>query len=428
MSNGPGTKTKLPDVGTTNFTVMSRRAMEQGAVNVGQGFPDYPIDPALATCVADAIAMGFNQYAPMEGNVRLRAALAAAIAAAGGRSVDPESEITVTCGGTEAIYSAIQAVVGAGEEAIVFDPAYDAYDPAIRLAGGRCVHIPLAAPHFRYDWDRVRAAIGDRTRLIVINNPHNPATSVATAADLDALAAIVRERAARDRPLTVLADEVYEHVLYDGRVHQSVMNHPELRACSYAVYSFGKTLHVTGWRVGYCVAPPELTRELRKVHQFNAFSIAAPLQEAIRLYLERHPDAWRRIGAFFSAKRDLLRSRLADSGLELPPAQGSYFQLADYGQLADFASLDDVQFTERLINDAKVAVIPLSPFYREPPAGMRMVRLCVAKRDETLVEAARRIAAYTRAGAGAGGGAGASGTAGRRRPRGGRTGPPKARR
>jgi methionine transaminase len=389
MSHGPDFKSKLPDVGTTIFTVMSRRATEQGAVNVGQGFPDYPIDPALAACVTDAVAAGFNQYAPMEGNVRLRVAIAAAIAAAGGRPVDPESELTVTCGGTESIYSAIQAVVAAGDEAIVFDPAYDAYDPAIRLAGGRCIHIPLAAPHFRYDWDRVRSLLNDRTRLIVINNPHNPACTVASAQDLDTLAALTR-----DRPIVVLADEVYEHVLYDGGRHQSVMNHPELRSRSYAVYSFGKTLHITGWRVGYCVAPPELTRELRKVHQFNAFSIAAPLQEAIRLYLERHPDAWRRVGAFFSAKRDLLRERLAASGLTLPPAQGSYFQLADYSSVADCS---DVEFTERLINDAKVAVIPLSPFYREPPAGIRIVRLCVAKRDETLIEAARRIEQYTRA-------------------------------
>jgi methionine aminotransferase len=382
---------KLPDVGTTIFTVMSRRATEQGAVNVGQGFPDYPIDPDLAACVTDAVQADFNQYAPMEGNTGLRAAIAAKIAAGGGRRVDPQNELTISCGGTESIYSAIQAVVAQGDEAIVFDPAYDAYDPAIRLAGGRCIHIPLAAPHFRYDWDRVRAALSDRTRLIIINNPHNPATTVASADDLAMLAALTR-----DRPITVLADEVYEHVLYDGRVHQSVMNHAELRERSFAVYSFGKTLHITGWRVGYCVAPPALTRELRKVHQFNAFSIAAPLQEAIRLYLERKPDAWRAVGAFFSAKRDLLRGELAASGLEMPPAQGSYFQLADYGQLPEFAALDDVQFTERLINEAGVAVIPLSPFYREPPRGMRIVRLCVAKRDETLVDAGRRITAYTR--------------------------------
>jgi methionine aminotransferase len=385
---------KLPDVGTTIFTVMSRRAAEQGAVNVGQGFPDYPIDPRLSACVTEAVQAGFNQYAPMAGDNALRAAIALKIIAAGGRSVDPETELTVSCGGTESIYSAIQAVVGQGEEAIVFDPAYDAYDPAIRLAGARCIHIPLEPPHFRYDWDRVRSVVNERTRLIIINNPHNPACTVASARDLDELATIVVQRA-RDRPITVLADEVYEHVQYDGRVHQSVMNHPELRHRSFAVYSFGKTLHITGWRVGYCVAPPVLTAELRKVHQFNAFSIAAPLQAAIRFYLERHPDAWREVAAFFSAKRDLLRTRLADSGLRMPPAEGSYFQLADFGQLIDCS---DVEFTERLINDAGVAVIPLSPFYREPPAGMRIVRLCVAKLDETLINAAARISAWTQGG------------------------------
>jgi methionine aminotransferase len=383
---------KLPDVGTTIFTVMSRRAAETGAVNVGQGFPDYPIDDVLATCVGDAIAAGFNQYAPMAGDVELRAAIAAKIRAAGSRAVDPETEITVSCGGTESIYSAIQAVVSAGDEAIVFDPAYDAYDPAIRLAGGRCIHIPLQPPQFRYDWDRVRAAITPRTRLIIVNNPHNPACTVATAGDLDELAKITR-----DRPIAVLADEVYEHVQYDGGVHRSVIDHPELRERSFAVYSFGKTLHITGWRVGYCVAPPVLTRELRKVHQFNTFSIAAPLQAAIRLYLQRRPDAWREVAAFFGAKRDLLLSRLGGSGLSLPPAQGSYFQLADFSRLGGgLGSLTDVEFAERLIEEAGVAVIPLSPFYREPPRGMHIVRLCVAKRDETLTEAAARIAAYTK--------------------------------
>ena len=402
MSQGSAFTSKLPDVGTTIFTVMSRRAIEQGAVNVGQGFPDYPIDPDLAACVAEAVAAGFNQYAPMEGSVGLRAAIARKIAAAGGRAVDPETELTVTCGGTESIYSAIQAVVAAGDEAIVFDPSYDAYDPAVRLAGGHCIHLPLRAPDFRYDWDRVRATLSERTRLIIINNPHNPACTVATAGDLDQLAAIVHERGQRDRPIIVLADEVYEHVQYDGRVHQSVMNHPGLRERSYAVYSFGKTLHITGWRVGYCVAEATLTRELRKVHQFNTFSIAAPLQEAIRLYLERHPDAWKKVAAFFSAKRDLLRASLAGSGLVLPAAQGSYFQLADYSALGEDGIIcDDVQFTEKLINEAGVAVIPLSPFYREPPGGMRIVRLCVAKRDETLLEAARRIQQYARGRTGA---------------------------
>jgi methionine aminotransferase len=393
MSFPEGFQGKLPDVGTTIFTVMSRRAAEQGAVNVGQGFPDYSIDPRLAACVTDAVTAGFNQYAPMEGNLALRAAIAAKIAAGGGRAVDPETELTVTCGGAESIYSVIQAMVGPGDEAIVFDPAYDAYDPAIRLAGGRCIHIPLEAPHFRYDWDRVRRLVTERTRLILINNPHNPACTVARAEDLDALAQLTR-----DRPIAVLADEVYEHVQYDGRAHQSVINHPELQARSFAVYSFGKTLHITGWRVGYCVAPPTLTREMRKVHQFNAFSTPAPLQQAITLYLQRHPDAWRELAAFFGAKRELLREHLAGSGLVLPPAEGTYFQLADYSSLeGGLARLNDVEFTGRLIGDAGVAVIPLSPFYREPPAGMRIVRLCLAKRDETLIEAAARISAYTRA-------------------------------
>jgi methionine aminotransferase len=391
MTFPDGFPSKLPDVGTTIFTVMSRRAALQRAVNVGQGFPDYPIDDTLAACVSEAVAAGFNQYAPMEGAQDLRVAIAAKILAAGGRQVDPETEITVSCGGTESIYSAIQAVVGAGDEAIVFDPSYDAYDPAVRLAGGRCIHIPLKAPDFRFDWDRVRSVMSARTRLVIVNNPHNPACTVATASDLDALAALTR-----DRPIAVLADEVYEHVQYDGRKHQSVIDHPELKERSFAVYSFGKTLHITGWRVGYCVAPPVLTRELRKVHQFNTFSIAAPLQAAIRLYLERRPDAWREVAKFFSAKRDLLLARLAGSGLTLPPAQGSYFQLADYSSLdGELAALTDIEFTERLINDAGVAVIPLSPFYREPPRDMRIVRLCVAKRDETLESAAMRIRSYT---------------------------------
>ena len=284
-------------------------------------------------------------------------------------------------------------MVGPGDEAIVFDPAYDAYDPAIRLAGGRCIHIPLEAPHFRYDWDRVRSA-DQRAHAA---HPHQQSAQPGvhrgvSAADLDALAQLTR-----DRPIAVLADEVYEHVQYDGRVHQSVINHEELQSRSFAVYSFGKTLHITGWRVGYCVAPPSLTRELRKVHQFNAFSTPAPLQQAITLYLQRYPDAWRELAAFFGAKRELLRPRLAGSGLVLPPAEGTYFQLADYSSWRAVADVNDVEFTERLINEAGVAVIPLSPFYREPPAGMRIVRLCVAKRDETLTEAAARISAYTRA-------------------------------
>jgi methionine aminotransferase len=242
--------------------------------------------------------------------------------------------------------------------------------------------VPLSPPRFRYDWDRVRAALSDRTRLIIVNSPQNPSCSVADSGDLDALADVVR-----DRPISILADEVYEHVLYDGRRHASVLAHPELRDRSFAVFSFGKTLHATGWRVGYCVAPPRMTAELRKVHQFNTFSIVSPLQHAIARYLSQCPDAWTGLSAFFQAKRDLFVQRLSGSGFEPVPAAGTYFQLVDYGALSSAA---DIDFADRLIREAKVATIPLSPFYAAPPA-MTLLRLCVAKRDETLLAAAERL-------------------------------------
>jgi len=378
---------KLPDVGTTIFTVMSRRALEEGALNIGQGFPDYPIDPRLARCLVDVIGEGRNQYAPMEGVTELREQISSKLHGSYGLRFDPQSEITVTCGGTEALYDAVQAVVGPGDEAIIFDPAYDAYEPAVRLAGARCVRIALAPPAFRFDWDQVRRALNERTRLIIINSPQNPSCTVADRNDLDALAALIR-----DRPITVLADEVYEHVLYDCRRHASVLAHPELREHSFAVFSFGKTLHATGWRIGYCVAPPALTRELRKVHQFNTFSIVSPLQYAVARYLRECPDAWTGLSAFFQAKRDLLTGLLRGSGFEPIPAAGTYFQLVDYGALSTDSDMD---FADRLIREAKIATIPLSPFYAAPPA-MTLLRLCIAKRDETLETAAARLRAFVR--------------------------------
>jgi methionine transaminase len=376
---------KLPDVGTTIFTVMSRRALEEGALNIGQGFPDYSIDPRLAASLVEVIGEGRNQYAPMEGVVELREQISAKLHSSYNRRFDPNTEITVTCGGTEALYDAIQAVVGPGDEVIIFDPAYDAYEPAVRLAGGRCMRIALAPPAFRFDWDQVRRALSDRTRLIIINSPQNPSCTVADREDLDALAALIR-----DRPITVLADEVYEHVLYDGRHHASVLAHPELRENSFAVFSFGKTLHATGWRVGYCVAPPRLTGELRKVHQFNTFSIVSPLQYAIARYLAAYPDAWQGLSAFFQAKRDLLAGLLRGSGFEPIPAAGTYFQLVDYGALSGDSDMD---FADRLIREAKIATIPLSPFYAAPPA-MTLLRLCIAKQDATLEAAAGRLRAF----------------------------------
>jgi methionine transaminase len=378
-------QSKLPDVGTTIFTVMSRRARELGALNLGQGFPDYDIDPRITELTAQAMTEGRNQYAPMEGVMELRVQIASKLEQCYGVRANPETEVTITVGGTEALYCAIQAVVRQGDEAIVFDPAYDSYDPAVRLAGGRCIHIPLMPPGFRYDWDRVRATITDRTRLIIINTPHNPACTAASPDDLDRLAEVIR-----GRDIFVLSDEVYEHVTYDGLEHASVLAHPELRERSFAVFSFGKTLHATGLRVGYGVAPPELTTELRKVHQFNTFSITHPMQQAIAQYLVEKPESWQKLSEFFQAKRDRVIAALDGTGFVTPPAQGTYFQLFEYSA---FSTVPDVQFAERLLTEAGVATIPLSPFYKDPPQ-LTMLRLCVAKKDQTLDDAIARLQSF----------------------------------
>jgi methionine transaminase len=344
-------RSKLPDVGTTIFTVMSRRAAELGAINLGQGFPDYPIDPLLAELVHQAMLDGHNQYAPMPGLPLLTEQIALKLKRCYGISVDPASEITVTLGATEGIYSAVQALAGAGDEVVVFDPCYDSYDPAVRLAGARCVHVPLQPPHFRPDWDQVRSVLNDRTRVVMINSPQNPACSCLSAADLDQLAVLLRER-----------DSV-------------------------AVFSFGKTLHATGIRVGYAVAPALLTTELRKVHQFNTFTIATSLQQAIGQYLKARPECGGDLAGYFQGKRDLLSAELAGSGFQVLRSAGSYFQLVDYSQLADGG---DSAMAERLLTEAGVATIPLSVFYQQAPP-MRLLRLCFAKRAETLQEGAKRL-------------------------------------
>jgi len=378
-------RSKLPDVGVTIFSVMSQRAHELGALNLGQGFPDYDIDPRLTELVADAMREGRNQYAPTEGSIELREQIASKVAQCYGVMCDPETQITITLGATEAIFSAIQAVVGAGDDAVVFDPAYDSYDPAVRLAGGACIHVPLLPPGFRFDWDRVRASVTSRTKLIIFNTPNNPSCAAATMEDLDQLAAIMR-----DRDILVLSDEVYEHVVFDGRKHASVLTHPELRERSFAVYSFGKTLHSTGIRIGYCIAPSALTRELRKVHQFNTFSISHALQFAVASYLKERPDSWRGLAEFFQAKRDRLRAALQETAFGLPPAQGTYFQLLDFSGVAASA---DMAFAERLLAEVGLATIPLTPFYKQPPP-LSVVRLCIAKRDATLDDAAARLRAF----------------------------------
>jgi methionine aminotransferase len=378
---------KLPDVGTTIFTVISRRAAELGAVNLGQGFPDYPIDPRLTALVTEAMQSGHNQYAPMAGLPALCTAIAGDVARRQGVTVDAEREITITLGATEGIFSAIAALVGPGDEVLVFDPAYDSYDPAVRVAGACCVHVPLMPPDFRYDWERVRAAITPRTRLIVINTPHNPACTVMQREDLDVLAAL-----AGAHDLTVLSDEVYEHIVYAPARHHSVLGHPGLRDRSLAVYSFGKSLHATGMRVGYCIAPGRLTIELRKVHQFNTFSIATAFQHAIAAYLAQRTDVFNGLAQLFADKRDLLTAGLAGSTFRVLPAQGSYFTLVDYAACPQLSGLDDMAAASRLLEQGGVAAIPLTPFYREP-VKHSLLRLCFAKQDDTLARGIERLRA-----------------------------------
>jgi methionine aminotransferase len=379
---------KLPDVGTTIFTVMSRRAAELDAVNLGQGFPDYDIDPRLAELTARAMRAGHNQYAPMPGVPALQQRIGEQLQRRYGWQGEPGTGITVTLGATEALFSAILACVGPGDEAIIFDPAYDSYDPAIRLAGARCVHVPLQPPDFRYDWDRVRALVNDRTRLVIVNSPGNPSCAVLREGDLDELAAVLRGRDA-----VVISDEVYEHVLLPGTRHHGVLAHAELAPKSFAIFSFGKSLHATGVRVGYAVAPPALTTELRKVHQFNTFTIATPFQHAIAEYLAEKPAVFDGLAAFFAERRAVMLEALQGTGLRPLASQGTYFQLVDYSGCPRLAGLDDLQAAMRLVEEGGVASIPLSPFYREAP-GVPLLRLCFAKRDATLLEAGRRLRAF----------------------------------
>lgn len=380
-------RSKLPQVGTTIFTVMSRRATELQAINLGQGFPDYDIDPRLAELVHEAMLQGHNQYAPMPGMPQLRRAIAAKLERSYAVQLDPDQEITITLGATEAIFSAVQALLGPGDEALVFDPCYDSYEPAIQCAGATCIHVPLQPPHFRYDWERIKAALSPRTRLMIINSPHNPACTCMTAQDLAALEEIVR-----DREIYLISDEVYEHIVFDGRKHQSVLSSSELRARSVAVYSFGKTLSATGIRVGYAVAPATLTSELRKVHQFNTFTIATAFQVAIARYLDERPDTGLTLPGFFAPKRDRLIAALRGTPFKVIAAEGSFFQLIDYGELS---RATDVEFANELLTHAGVASIPLSVFYQQPPS-MTLLRLCFAKLDETIDKGAARLRDYAR--------------------------------
>jgi methionine aminotransferase len=375
-------ETKLPKVGTTIFSVMSHLAVQHKAVNLGQGFPDFEPPQALRDAVNRAMANGLNQYAPGIGTAALREQIALKTERLYGHKVSPDSDITITSGATEALFAAIAAIVRAGDEVIVFDPAYDSYEPAIDLQGARAVHIPLTVPSFSIDWQRVRDAITPKTSMILINSPHNPSGAVLSSADLEELAAIVR-----DTSIVVLSDEVYEHIVYDGAVHESVLRHPELAARSIVVSSFGKTFHCTGWKVGYAVAPAKLSAEFRKVHQYLTFCTFHPAQAAFAEFLSSTPEHYLELPAFYQTKRDRFRELLAPSRFKLLDVPGGYFQLVDYSAIRDE---DDLAFCEWLVKEGGVAAIPLTPFYDKAP-GTRLVRLCFAKSDATMDAAAERL-------------------------------------
>ena len=378
----PAVQTKLPSVGTTIFTVMSALATEHKAINLGQGFPDFGCDPKLVQAVADAMAAGHNQYPPMQGVAPLREAVSAKIEALYGRRYDPAGEVTITAGATQAILTAVLAVVRPGDEVIVLEPCYDSYVPNIELAGGVVVPVPLTPRTFRPDFDRIAAAITPRTRAIIINSPHNPSGTVWSRQDMLRLQELLAPT-----DILLISDEVYEHMVFDGQPHESAARYPGLAARSFIVSSFGKTYHVTGWKVAYVAAPAALTAEFRKVHQFNVFTVNTPVQHGLAAYMA-DPKPYLELPAFYQRKRDLFRQGLAGSRLKLLPSEGTYFQCVDISEVSD---LPESEFCQWLTREIGVAAIPLSAFYGNG-FDQRVVRFCFAKKDETLQTALERLA------------------------------------
>lgn len=372
------------DVGETIFTTMSRLSSECGAINLGQGFPDYPMDGKLVNLLTQAMHDGHNQYAPLAGIAPLRKAIAEKIDFLYGLSVDPETEVCVTPGATYAIYTAFTTVLHEGDEVIVFEPAYDSYIPNIEINGGRPVLIPLSAPDFKIDWERVQEAITPRTKMIIINNPHNPSGMLLSTTDMAELSDIVL-----GNDLYLLSDEVYEHLVFDDQRFESVLRYPELFQRSFVTYSFGKVYHCTGWKTGYCIAPGKLMTEFKKVHQYNAFCCFSPVQFALANYLG-DKEAYLGLGKFFEPKRDLLESLLSAVGLKPIPSKGSFFQLYDY---SDLSNEDELSYVKRLTVEAGVSAIPVSSFYADK-RNQGLLRFCFAKEDATLREAGARLKAF----------------------------------
>ncbi|MDD0814693.1 pyridoxal phosphate-dependent aminotransferase [Curvibacter sp. HBC28] len=378
----PPLQTKLPAVGTTIFTVMSALAAETGAVNLGQGFPDFNCDPKLVNDVTAAMQQGLNQYPPMAGVPALREAISRKIEALHGHHYRAADEITVTAGATQAIITAILAIVRPGDEVIVLEPCYDSYVPNIELAGGVVVRVPLTPGTFRPDFDRIAAAMSPRTRAILINSPHNPSATVWSQQDMLRLQELLAPT-----DIFLISDEVYEHMVFDGQTHQSAARFPGLAARAFIVSSFGKTYHVTGWKVGYVAAPAALSAEFRKVHQFNVFTVNTPVQHALAQYMA-DPKPYLDLPAFYQHKRDLFRAGLARTRFKLLPSEGSYFQCVDISEVSDLGEADFAQWLTREIG---VAAIPLSAFYGDG-FDQRVVRFCFAKKDETLIAALDRLA------------------------------------
>ena len=371
---------KLPGVETTIFTVMSELARQQGALNLSQGFPDFDGPRYLLERVQHYLTHGHNQYAPMTGVPALRQAVAAKVHDLYGCGVDADTEVTVTSGATEALFCAIAAVVHPGDEVIVFDPAYDSYEPAVTLQGGVVHHVPMHPPEYRPDWNRVADLVNARTRLIITNTPHNPTGAVWDDGDIAALRAVVATAGERGADVYLLADEVYEHIIFDGRAHQSLCRHPDLFARSFVVSSFGKTYHTTGWKIGYCVAPRALSAEFRRIHQYVTFSSNTPVQLGLADFLTAHPEHHLQLGSFYERKRDLFCELLRGSRFGVVPSAGSYFQLLDYSAVS---AEGDLALARRLTCEAKLASIPVSVFYQRDP-GHKVLRFCFAKDDATL--------------------------------------------
>jgi methionine aminotransferase len=374
-------QSKLPGVSTTIFSVMSKLAVEYNAINLSQGFPDYPCDPKLIGMVEQAMKDGFNQYAPMPGSTVLKENIAEKVEGLYGVKYNPDTEITVTAGGTQAIFTALAAIINPGDEVIIFEPAYDSYAPTIKLLGGLVKTYELAPPGYAIDWQMVKKLFTANTRMIILNSPQNPTGSILSEDDLQALIKLVH-----GTDILILSDEVYEHLIYDENKHQSVMLYPELKQRSFVIASFGKLLHATGWKLGYCLAPEKLMQEFRKVHQFNVFSVNSPMQQAIANYI-KDPTNYTGIATFFQKKRDYFRNLLADTRFKLLPCDGSYFQCASYSSISDEK---DTDFSIRLIKEFGVATIPVSAFYQKA-TDHKIIRFCFAKQDSTLALAAEKL-------------------------------------